>query len=211
MKKNLILFIFTTFGTMLYGQGLEPATPIQNILNAARSITINGKNLKFEFGGNRWIAKDNGINYLAGVIESDIDNNDDSGVLTLRQTHIWQIEESNTAVVTEQPTGKAAEKAARKAARKADRKAAGKAVGKAGGKVGGKIAGRAVGIAASHIPIVGGIASVIVEKVVEKGTEALVDDAVEAASRNRAKWVESTGTVIVLEYNAGPPVTLSAR
>ena len=52
------------------GPKLGSPTPFQSTLNVMPEIFIDGKSLKFEFGGNTWIAKVNGENYIAGTFKS---------------------------------------------------------------------------------------------------------------------------------------------
>jgi hypothetical protein len=64
----------------------EP-TLLQQTLNLLPEIPIGRNKLKFEFGGNTWIAKVNGRNFLAGSITME-----DTGggvILTLKQTHVY--------------------------------------------------------------------------------------------------------------------------
>jgi len=60
---------------------------IQQALNLLPAIPIAGNNLKFQFGGDTWIATVNGENFFAGTIEITYTN--DGSILTLKQTHIW--------------------------------------------------------------------------------------------------------------------------
>lgn len=60
---------------------------IQQALNKLPAIPIAGNNLKFQFGGDIWIATVNGENFSAGTIE--IEDTIDGSILTLKQTHIW--------------------------------------------------------------------------------------------------------------------------
>lgn len=62
-------------------------TPLQTILNALPAISVAGNNLKFQFGGYKWVATVNGENFSAGIIE--FKDTDDGAILTLKQTHIW--------------------------------------------------------------------------------------------------------------------------
>ena len=66
---------------------LKQPTALQNILNVLPAIPIAGNNLKFEFGGESWVARVNGENFSAGNIE--FEETAEGGILTLRQTHIW--------------------------------------------------------------------------------------------------------------------------
>jgi hypothetical protein len=60
---------------------------LQIILNALPAIPIVGNNLKFQFGGDNWVATVNGENFWAGT--SELEDTDDGAMLTLQQTHIW--------------------------------------------------------------------------------------------------------------------------
>jgi hypothetical protein len=66
---------------------LNQPTALQSILNALPAIPIAGNNLKFEFGGESWLARVNGENFSAGTIE--FEETAEGGIITLRQTHIW--------------------------------------------------------------------------------------------------------------------------
>ena len=69
------------------GPQLGTPTPLQTILNALPAIRIAGINLKFQFGGDKWIAMVNGENFSTGTIK--IEDTDRGFLLTLKQTHIW--------------------------------------------------------------------------------------------------------------------------
>jgi hypothetical protein len=68
-------------------QQLGEQTPLQLILNALPAIPIAGNTLKFQFGGDNWMATVNGENFSTGTIE--LEDTEDGVILTLRQTHIW--------------------------------------------------------------------------------------------------------------------------
>ena len=76
-------------------QSREPASApvlgepnvLQTALNMLPAVPIAGNNLKFQFGGDRWIATLNGENFSAGTI--GLEDTDDGSILTLKQTHIW--------------------------------------------------------------------------------------------------------------------------
>jgi len=68
---------------------LGSPTTLQYTLNAMPEISIAGKSLKFEFGGNTWIAQVNGENYIAGTFKSE--DTGDGSILTLKQTHAWRV------------------------------------------------------------------------------------------------------------------------
>jgi len=62
-------------------------TLLQQVLNRMPAIRIAGNNLKFEFTGETWIARVNGENFSAGIIEYE--ETSQGAILTLKQTHIW--------------------------------------------------------------------------------------------------------------------------
>ena len=66
---------------------LGQPTELQIDLNALPAVKIAGKSLKFEFGGDAWIAKVDGKNFSAGTFTSIDDTN--GSTLTLKQTHIY--------------------------------------------------------------------------------------------------------------------------
>jgi len=73
----------------MYSQQLGTPTPLQQTINAIPAILIPliGKSVKFEFGGNSWIAKVNGNNFLAG--DCIIDETNNGYILTLKTTNVW--------------------------------------------------------------------------------------------------------------------------
>lgn len=60
---------------------------LQMALNRLPAIPIAGNNLKFQFGGDVWVATVNGENFSTGTIE--VEDTIDGSIFTLRQTHIW--------------------------------------------------------------------------------------------------------------------------
>jgi len=66
---------------------LGEQTLLQQILNRLPAIPIAGNNLKFQFGGDTWIASLNGKNFLAGILT--IINVDGSSIIILKQTHTF--------------------------------------------------------------------------------------------------------------------------
>ncbi|MDR1956657.1 MAG: hypothetical protein LBQ30_07375 [Treponema sp.] len=66
---------------------LGQPTPLQLSLNQMSEITVAGKSVKFEFGGDTWIAKVGGTEFLAGTFVSE--DTEDGSILTLKQTHIY--------------------------------------------------------------------------------------------------------------------------
>jgi hypothetical protein len=66
---------------------LDTPTQLQQVLNRLPEIPVAGKNVKFEFGGDVWISKVNGKEFLAGTFKSE--ENAGGSILTLTQTHIY--------------------------------------------------------------------------------------------------------------------------
>ena len=73
------------------GPKLGTATPLQQALNKLPEITIAGKDLKFEFGGDTWIARVDGKDFSAGNYKSE--DNEEGSTLTLKQTHLYSTEQ----------------------------------------------------------------------------------------------------------------------
>ena len=73
------------------GPKLGNPTPLQQILNAMPEINIARNSLKFEFGGDSWIARNNGREFLAGTFTSE--DTPEGSILTLNQTHIYSTEQ----------------------------------------------------------------------------------------------------------------------
>jgi formylglycine-generating enzyme required for sulfatase activity len=69
------------------GQQLGTPTPLQIILNTLPTIRIAGNKLKFQFGGDNWVATLNGENFLTGTIE--LEDTNGGSILNLKQTHMW--------------------------------------------------------------------------------------------------------------------------
>jgi len=68
--KILLFLIFMFCGVIsVYSQNpqLGNQTLLQQLLNYLPAIPIAGKNLKFQFGGDTWIATLNGKNFLTGI------------------------------------------------------------------------------------------------------------------------------------------------
>jgi len=82
----LVLFIAFVIVGCAGGPKLGSPTPLQSALNGLPAIPIAGNNLKFQFGGDTWIATNNGANFLAGTLKAE--ETDDGAVLTLKQTHV---------------------------------------------------------------------------------------------------------------------------
>jgi hypothetical protein len=64
----------------------EP-TVLQKTLNLLPEIPVGLNTLKFEFGGDMWIAKNFGRNFMGGTLS--IQDTDKGAILTLKQTHIY--------------------------------------------------------------------------------------------------------------------------
>ncbi|MCL2762522.1 MAG: hypothetical protein FWD36_04860 [Treponema sp.] len=60
---------------------------MQQALNLLPTVPIAGNNLKFEFGGDTWIAKVNGNNFLAG--NCIFEKNDNGYFIKLNTTNVW--------------------------------------------------------------------------------------------------------------------------
>jgi hypothetical protein len=87
----LALFTISVMIGCASGPKLGSPTPLQQALNALPEVTVAGKNLKFEFGGDAWIAKVDGKNFMAGTFTSEDTAN--GSILTLKQTHIYSTEQ----------------------------------------------------------------------------------------------------------------------
>ena len=68
---------------------LGTPTPFQQTFNTmpAISIPLVGKSFKFELGGDNWIAKVNGENYLAG--NCIMEETENGYIINLKTTHVW--------------------------------------------------------------------------------------------------------------------------
>jgi|GEM_PF-2060144 len=68
---------------------LGTPTPFQQIINAIPAITIPlvGQSFKFNLGGDIWIAKVNGENYLAG--NCILEETSNGYIINLKVTHVW--------------------------------------------------------------------------------------------------------------------------
>jgi len=102
-KKLLlgVLVMVLVFGMTVVGCAsgpkLDSPTPFQYTLNNMPEISIDGKNLKFEFGGNAWIAKVDGKNYLAGTFKSE--DTSEGSILTLKQKYAWRVASTGERVL----------------------------------------------------------------------------------------------------------------
>jgi hypothetical protein len=81
---------FVVFGCAS-GPKLGKSTDLQQLLNKLPEVQVSGKNVKFEFGGDVWISKVDGKDFLAGTFTSEDTAN--GSVLTLKQTHAYSNEQ----------------------------------------------------------------------------------------------------------------------
>jgi len=88
----LVLIIVTGCAS---GPVLGVPTDLQQILNKFDPIPLLGNTVKFDFGGDSWIARVNGENFMAGSCVSE--NTGDGSILTLKQTHVWGGSAANKA------------------------------------------------------------------------------------------------------------------
>ncbi|MDR3304257.1 MAG: hypothetical protein LBS86_07580 [Treponema sp.] len=89
----ILAVLFASFLTgCASGPKMGTATLLQKALNLLPEISVAGKDLKFEFGGDAWKAKVDGKEFLAGTFKSE--DNEEGSVLTLTQTHVYS-EEKN--------------------------------------------------------------------------------------------------------------------
>jgi hypothetical protein len=86
----LVLTITSVMIGCASGPKLGSPTPLQQVLNVMPEVSVAGKDLKFRFGGDAWIAKVDGKNFMAGTFTSE--DTADSSILTLKQTHIYSTE-----------------------------------------------------------------------------------------------------------------------
>jgi hypothetical protein len=87
----LVLSLISIMAGCASGPKLGSPTALQQLLNAMPAVPVAGKNLKFDFGGDTWIAKVDGKNSMAGTFKSD--DSATGSVLTLKQTHIYSTEQ----------------------------------------------------------------------------------------------------------------------
>jgi hypothetical protein len=83
----LVLAITSIMAGCASGPKLGQKTPLQEILNRLPQIPVAGKTVKFEFGGDAWISKVDGKNFLAGTFKAE--DTADGSTLTLKQTHVY--------------------------------------------------------------------------------------------------------------------------
>ena len=90
MKKNIIsISVFLLIFGNVYAQQPGTPTPLQQVINEMPVIPISliGKNVKFEFGGDNWTAKVDGENFLAGDCVFEETGNGYN--LTLKISYVW--------------------------------------------------------------------------------------------------------------------------
>ena len=89
----VIVFVITSIGCAMFGgkkvsgPELGPVSDLQAILNTFPPITMAGKLVKINFGGDNWQATTDGKLFLAGLFASE----DEEGrtIISLTQTHIY--------------------------------------------------------------------------------------------------------------------------
>ena len=93
-KKDLFLRLFfivmiAAAPAIVYAQEPTLGAPsvLQQALNRLPAVPIAGKSLKFEMGGETWIAKINGRNFLAGSMITQ--DTGEGSLITLSQTHVY--------------------------------------------------------------------------------------------------------------------------
>jgi hypothetical protein len=60
-------------------------------LSPTTEVSVVGKKVKFEFGGDTWISKADGKNFMAGTFK--FEDNADGNTLTLKQTYVYSTEQ----------------------------------------------------------------------------------------------------------------------
>ena len=98
MKKQINIIAFSIFalsvGLFIVGCASAPklgkVTPMQQTLNDLPAVTVAGKKLKFQFGGDVWFSKVDGKDFSAGSFKSE--DAATSSTLTLKQTHMYSTE-----------------------------------------------------------------------------------------------------------------------
>jgi hypothetical protein len=99
MKKKLSSVFFPALALaaafLMFGCASAPklgtADELQNLLNKLPEVSIAGKNVKMQFGGDVWISMVDGKEFLAGTLT--FVNNTDTSTLTLKQTHAYSTEQ----------------------------------------------------------------------------------------------------------------------
>ncbi|MCL2800309.1 MAG: hypothetical protein FWD28_00940 [Treponema sp.] len=85
----VMMFLLLCGAVPAFSQAPQLGAPTlqQVALNSLPAIPIAGNNLKFQFGGDTWIATRNGRNFIAGTFVSE--NTGDGVLMTLTQTHTF--------------------------------------------------------------------------------------------------------------------------
>jgi hypothetical protein len=100
LSNNALLLIIVSIGIIVTGcastpkgEGqasgpvLGPPTLLQQALNLLPAVPIAGNNLKFQFGGDAWIATNNGANFIGGTFK--IHDSGEGVYILVNQTHIY--------------------------------------------------------------------------------------------------------------------------
>ena len=93
IKLALIVIMALTVASFVTGCATTPPpqlgepTALQVTLNELAPVSVAGKNMKFQFGGDRWIATVDGKDFSAGTFVSE--DNAKGSILTLTQTHLY--------------------------------------------------------------------------------------------------------------------------
>jgi hypothetical protein len=101
-RKVLLLVVFVALAITLFAADpkLGKPTALQISLNQLQTVSVAGKNVKFEFGGDTWIATVDGANFMAGTFVSE--DSETGSVLTLTQTHVYS---DKVNPLTKKPVG----------------------------------------------------------------------------------------------------------
>ncbi|MCL2065822.1 MAG: hypothetical protein FWG98_15825 [Candidatus Cloacimonetes bacterium] len=95
MKKQLVIVLllisFIIVGCASGGPKLGTITLIQREINALPAVPVAGNNLKFQFGGETWIATNNGVNFIAGTLTTETTT--EGLILSLKQTHLYSTQQ----------------------------------------------------------------------------------------------------------------------
>ena len=84
---TLILLVSGAFPVFSQAPRLGTPTGQQQEINRLPALLVGGNSLKYEFGGDTWIAKVDGKNFIAGVVTA----RESAGLTTLllKQTHVY--------------------------------------------------------------------------------------------------------------------------
>ena len=95
MKKQFIIVLLfiacIMVGCASGGPKLGTVTPVQRTINSLPAVPIAGNNLKFQFGGETWIATNNGVNFIAGTLTTE--TTPEGTILSLKQTHMYSTQQ----------------------------------------------------------------------------------------------------------------------